>query len=105
VTDGAVVMAFTLSTPAYEAFETMLMPFKDSTVRVAYEAGISGFELYNQLTPLPETSSGPGHSNAAIGFPNEQPARFSTCQEFDITFLLGMTSANLEIKVIRIFDS
>jgi transposase len=28
----------------------MLHEFKDSTIRVAYEAGPGGFELYDQLT-------------------------------------------------------
>jgi hypothetical protein len=48
--DGQVVMACTLSHPTYKGFKNMLLPFKDSTIRVAYEAGPGGFELYDQLT-------------------------------------------------------
>jgi transposase len=50
LSDGEVVMAVTLSRPTYKGFKKLLAPFKDSTVRVAYEASCSGFELYDRLT-------------------------------------------------------
>ena len=37
LSDGEVVKAVTLSRPTYKGFKTLLAPFKDSTVRVAYE--------------------------------------------------------------------
>ena len=48
--DNEVVMACSLSRPTYIAFKNMLHKFKDSAIRVAYEAGPGGFELYDQLT-------------------------------------------------------
>jgi transposase len=48
--DNEVVMACTLSRPTYKAFKNMLHKFNGSTIRVAYEAGPGGFELYDQLT-------------------------------------------------------
>jgi hypothetical protein len=50
VSDGEVVMAVTMSKPTYSAFKKLLGSFKDSTVRVAYEAGLGGFGLCDNLT-------------------------------------------------------
>lgn len=50
VADSEVVMACTMSRPTYKAFKNMLSAFKGNTIRVAYEAGPGGFELYDQLT-------------------------------------------------------
>ena len=50
VSDGEVIMAVTLSRPTYEGFKKLLAPFKDSTVKVVYEAGPGGFGLYDRLT-------------------------------------------------------
>ena len=50
VSDGEVMMAVTMCKPTYTAFKKLLLSFKDSPVRVAYEAGPGGFGLYDKLS-------------------------------------------------------
>lgn len=45
-----VVMAFTLVNPKYSAFKNILSQFEGNYVRIAYEAGPGGFNLYDRLT-------------------------------------------------------
>ena len=48
--EGEIVLAITLSRPNYDAFEKVLSQFKGSYVRIVYEAGPGGFDLYDRLT-------------------------------------------------------
>ncbi len=45
-----IVMAITLSRPNYDSFRKVLARFKGNHVRIAYEAGPCGFDLYDRLT-------------------------------------------------------
>ena len=45
-----IVMAITLSRPSYDSFMKVLSRFKGNHVRIAYEAGPCGFDLYDRLT-------------------------------------------------------
>jgi transposase len=49
IVEGVIVLSVS-SFPAYEAFKKLLVRFKGATIRVAYEAGPAGFELYDRLT-------------------------------------------------------
>jgi len=48
--EGEIMMAITLSRPTYDSFEKVLAKFKGNYVRIAYEAGPCGFDLYDRLT-------------------------------------------------------
>jgi transposase len=48
--EGDIVMAITLSTPTDNAFKKVLDRFKGNYVRIVYEAGPGGFDLYDRLT-------------------------------------------------------
>ena len=48
--DGEIVLTVSLSRPTYDAFEKVLSQFKGNYVRVVYEAGPGGFDLYDRLT-------------------------------------------------------
>ena len=48
--ESEIVMAITLSTPTYDSFTKVLAKFKGNYVRIAYEAGPCGFDLYDRLT-------------------------------------------------------
>jgi len=48
--DGEIVLTVSLSRPNYDAFDKLLSQFKGNYVRIVYEAGPGGFELYDRLT-------------------------------------------------------
>ena len=48
--EGDIVMALTLAKPGYDSFKKILSQFKGNHVRIAYEAGPGGFDLYDRLT-------------------------------------------------------
>lgn len=48
--EGEIVLAVTLSRPNYNAFEKLLSQFKGNYIRIVYEAGPGGFDLYDRLT-------------------------------------------------------
>jgi len=48
--DGEIVLTISLSRPTYDAFEKALSQFKGNYVRIVYEAGPGGFDLYDRLT-------------------------------------------------------
>ena len=50
VGSGEIILALTISQPRYDKLKKILTRFKGNTVRVAYEAGPSGFDLYDKLT-------------------------------------------------------
>jgi transposase len=50
VVETEVIMAFTLVNPKYSAFKKILSQFEGNYVRIAYEAGPGGFDLYDRLT-------------------------------------------------------
>ena len=50
VVQGDIVLALTLGRPNYDAFKKILSQFKGNSVRIAYEAGPGGFDLYDKLT-------------------------------------------------------
>jgi len=50
LSDGEIVLAVSLSRPSYNVFEKLLSQFKGNYVRIVYEAGPGGFELYDRLT-------------------------------------------------------
>jgi len=45
-----IVLGITLANPTYDAFEKILARFKGNHVRIVYEAGPGGFDLYDRLT-------------------------------------------------------
>ncbi len=49
VVEGGIVLAVTLSKPRYDSFEKILTQFKSNNVRIVYEAGLGGFDLYDRL--------------------------------------------------------
>jgi hypothetical protein len=49
VVEGGIVLAVTLSKPRYDSFEKTLTQFKGNHVRIVYEAGTGGFDLYDRL--------------------------------------------------------
>ena len=48
--DREIVLTVSLSRPNYDAFEKVLSQFKGNYVRIVYEAGPGGFDLYDRLT-------------------------------------------------------
>jgi len=48
--EGEIVLAITLAKPTYASFRSILTQFKGSCVRIVYEAGPGGFDLYDRLT-------------------------------------------------------
>ena len=48
--EGDTVLAITLANPNYDTFEKIISRFKGNHVRIAYEAGPGGFDLYDKLT-------------------------------------------------------
>jgi len=48
--EGTIFFAVTMSRPNYPAFKKLLTQFDGNIVRVAYEAGPCGFELFDRLT-------------------------------------------------------
>jgi transposase len=48
--EGDIVMAVTLARPEYNSFKKILAQFKGNYVRIAYEAGPTGFNLHDRLT-------------------------------------------------------
>ena len=48
--EGTILFAVTMSRPNYPAFKKLLTQFDGNIVRVAYEAGPCGFELFDRLT-------------------------------------------------------
>ena len=48
--EGDIVLGITLASPTYDAFEKILARFKGNNVRIVYEAGPGGFDLYDRLT-------------------------------------------------------
>lgn len=48
--EGEIVLAITLAKPTYDSFRSILTQFKGSCVRIVYEAGPGGFDLYDRLT-------------------------------------------------------
>ncbi len=48
--EGDIVLAVTLAKPTYDSFKKIFAPFKGNYVRIAYEAGPAGFNLYDRLT-------------------------------------------------------
>ncbi len=47
---GNIVMAVTLAKPSYDSFKSILTQSKGTCVRIVYEAGPEGFDLYGRLT-------------------------------------------------------
>jgi transposase len=47
--EGIVVESATIK-PSYRVLKKMLAPYKGARIRIAYEAGFSGFNLYDELT-------------------------------------------------------
>ena len=50
IVEGDTVLAVTLSEPRYDSFEKILPQFEGNHVRIVYEAGPGGFDLYDRLT-------------------------------------------------------
>jgi transposase len=48
--DGDIVMAITLARPKYDSFKKLLTQFKGNHLRIVYEAGPGGFDLYDRLS-------------------------------------------------------
>ena len=48
--EGDTVLAITLARPTYDSFKKILSRFKGNHVRIVYEAGPGGFDLYDRLT-------------------------------------------------------
>ncbi len=48
--EGNIVMALTLARPNYNSFKKILAQFKGNYLRIAYEAGPAGFNLYDRPT-------------------------------------------------------
>jgi transposase len=48
--EGEMVLAITLAKPSYDSFKSLLTQFKGTCVRIVYEAGPGGFDLYDRLT-------------------------------------------------------
>ena len=48
--EGEIVMAVTLSRPKYDSLKKLFAQFEGNTIRVVYEAGPGGFDLYDRLT-------------------------------------------------------
>ena len=50
LSEGDIVMGITLAKPTYDDFKKVLVQFKCNYVRIVYEAGPGGFDLYDRLT-------------------------------------------------------
>jgi transposase len=48
--EGDMVLAVTLAHPTYDSFRQVISRFKGNYVRIVYEAGPGGFDLYDKLT-------------------------------------------------------
>lgn len=48
--EGDIVLAVTLARPNYDSFMKILTQFKENYIRIVYEAGPGGFDLYDRLT-------------------------------------------------------
>jgi len=48
--EGEIVLPISLPRPNYDVFEKLLSQFKGNYVRIVYEAGPGGFDLYDRLT-------------------------------------------------------
>lgn len=48
--DGDIVMAMTFGRPKYDSLKKLFAEFEGNTIRVVYEAGPGGFDLYDRLT-------------------------------------------------------
>jgi len=48
--EGDIVMSITLARPNYDSFRKILSHFEGNYVRIVYEAGPGGFDLYDRLT-------------------------------------------------------
>jgi transposase len=48
--EGDTILAITLASPSYEAFRKIISRFKGNHLRIVYEAGPGGFDLYDKLT-------------------------------------------------------
>lgn len=48
--EGDMVLAITFARPTYDSFKKILSRFKGNHVRIVYEAGLGGFDLYDRLT-------------------------------------------------------
>jgi hypothetical protein len=48
--EGDIAMSVTLAKPNYNSFKKVLARFKGNHVRIVYEAGPGGFDLYDRLT-------------------------------------------------------
>ena len=48
--EGDTVLAITLANPSYDTFRKTISRFEGNHVRIAYEAGPGGFELYDKFT-------------------------------------------------------
>ena len=62
--EGVVVTAVTIK-PSYGVLQKLLAQFKGAKIRIAYEAGPAGFNLYDDLTAdgIPEIVAGPMYTN------------------------------------------
>ena len=47
---GDIVLAITLARPNYDYFKKVICRFEGNHVRIDYEAGSGGFDLYDKLT-------------------------------------------------------
>jgi len=50
IAEGEIILAVNISKPNYNKLKTILNRLQGNTIRIAYEAGPSGFDLYDQLT-------------------------------------------------------
>ncbi|HDM78263.1 MAG TPA: IS110 family transposase, partial [Deltaproteobacteria bacterium] len=48
--EGDIVLALTLSRPNYDSFMQIISKFVGNYLRIVYEAGPGGFDLYDRLT-------------------------------------------------------
>lgn len=48
--EGDIVLAVNLAPPSYDSFMQLLSRFKGNYIRIVYEAGPGGFDLYDKLT-------------------------------------------------------
>jgi transposase len=48
--EGDIILAVNLAPPSYDSFMRLLSRFKGNYIRVVYEAGPGGFDLYDKLT-------------------------------------------------------
>jgi transposase len=48
--EAEIVLAVTVARPSYDSFKAILTRFEGNDVRIAYEAGPGGFDVYDKLT-------------------------------------------------------